>query len=79
MEFWCEQGLCAAPKVEFLKKNLKTHVTSSEKKGKFTRVRTWDNAAGDHKMSQYHGVITIVTQYPNTKVKYITVPCFFFF
>lgn len=46
------------------------------KEGKFTRVRCWDNSIIDHIFSQYHRVIEIVKQYPNTKVKFIEVPCF---
>ena len=48
------------------------------KKGRFTRVRTWDNTVVDHIVSQYHRVITIVKQYPNTQVKFNEVTLFLF-
>lgn len=48
----------------------------SVKEGKFTKVRCWDNSVIDHILSQYHRAIEIVKQYPNTKVKFIDVPCF---
>ena len=87
VEFWC-----AAPAVDFLEKHLKTNQDKSfltyiwtgtcdifEKEGRFTRFRTWDNTVVDHIVSQYYRVITIVKQYPNTKVKFIEVPCFSIF
>lgn len=92
VEFWCEPGWRAAPAVDFLEKHLKTNQDKSfliyiwigtcdisEKEDRFTRVRTWDNTVVDHIVSQYHRVITIVKQYPNTKVKFIEVPCFSIF
>ena len=82
---------CAAPAVDFLEKHLKTNQDKSfliyiwigtcdifEKEGRFTRVRTWDNTVVDHIVSQYHRVITIVKQYPNTKVKFLKYPVFLY-
>lgn len=89
VEFLCEPGWRTAPAVDFLDNYLKANSNKkcliyiwlgtcdiSVKEGKFTRVRCWDNSVIDHILYQYHRVIEIVNQYPNTKVKFIEVPCF---
>lgn len=89
VDFLCEPGWRTAPAVDFLDNYLKANSNKkylihiwlgtcdiSVKEGKFTRVRCWDTSVIDHILSQYHRVIGIVNQYPNTKVKFIEVPCF---
>lgn len=89
VEFWCEPGWRTAPAIDFLEKTLKANCNKkyllyvwlgtcdiSVKTGKFSSVRSWDNSAIELILSQYRRLVTILSQYPNSKAKFIEIPCF---